>query len=188
MILLVTGLFMWSGLHFIPSLAIPFRQRLIGGLGKKLYTIVFSLLVVSSIAFMVFGWRSIEPFYIYALPGWSRPLTILLILIAFILFSAAHAKTNIRRVIRHSQLSGLVLWSVGHLLSNGDQRSLVLFGTLGIWAVVEIMLINKREGAWIKPEPASFKSEILMLAKGLVIFIVFLLLHPYIAGVPVVPQ
>ena len=188
MILLIFGLLMWVGLHFIPSLAIPFRKRLIDSLGEKPYSLVFSLLVVSSIALMVFGWRSIEPANIYALPAWSRPLTILLILITFILFSAAHAKTSIRRLIRHPQLIGLVFWSIGHLLSNGDNRSLVLFGTLGVWAIMEIILINKREGVWVKPEPASFKSEVLMLVKGFVIFAVFMFLHPYIAGAPVIPH
>ncbi len=186
MSLLFIGLILWSGLHFIPSLAIPFRQRLINVLGDKPYAIIFSLLVVSSIALMVFGWRSIDPVSVYVLPGWSRLLTSLLVLIAFILFAAAHAKTNIRRFIRHSQLTGLVLWSIGHLLSNGDNRSLVLFGTLGLWAIVEIILINKREGVWIKPARASFKSEVLMMVKGLVIFAVFLFAHPYIAGVPII--
>lgn len=186
MSLLIFGLVLWCGLHFIPSLAIPFRQRLINKLGAKPYAIIFSLLVVISIALMIFGWRSIEPVYVYAFPEWSRPVTSLLVLIAFILFAAAHAKTNIRRFIRHSQLTGLVIWSMGHLLSNGDNRSIVLFGALGVWAIAEIILINKREGVWVKPGRASFKSEAVMLAKGLVIFAVFLFAHPYIAGVPII--
>ena len=188
MLLLSIGLALWCGVHFIPSIAIPFRQQLINKLGETTYSIVFSIIVVASIVLMVFGWRSIQPVSIYTSPVWGNPTTVLLILVAFILFAAAHSKTNIRRFIRHSQLTGLVIWSVAHLLSNGDDRSLLLFGTLGVWAIAEIILINKREGDWVKPEPASFKSELLTIAKGVVIFAVFLFAHPYLSGVSPIAQ
>jgi len=142
---------------------------------------IFQLLIVSEETL-------VNPVSVYASPGWGKPVTSFLILIAFILFSAAHSKSNIRRFIRHPQLIGLVIWSVGHLLSNGDNRSIVLFGTLGIWAITEIILIDKREGTWIKPDSASIKSELLMLIKGFAIFAAFLLAHPYIAGVPVIAR
>ena len=72
---------------------------------------------------------------------------------------------------------------VAHLLSNGDNRSLILFGTLGVWAIAEIILINNREGDWVKPGPASVKSELFMAIKGVVIFAIFLIAHPYLFGV-----
>lgn len=188
MLLLSIGLALWCGIHFIPSIAIPFRQQLINKLGEKQYSAAFAVLVIASIVLMVFGWRSIAPVSIYTPPVWGNPVTSFLILIAFILFAAAHSETNIRRFIRHSQLTGLIVWSVAHLLSNGDDRSLLLFGTLGIWAIVEIILINKREGEWVKPEPASFKSELLTIIKGVVIFAVFLFAHPYLSGVSAIAQ
>ncbi|MCF6193784.1 MAG: NnrU family protein [Kangiellaceae bacterium] len=188
MILLLIGLALWSGAHFVPSLAISFREQLITKHGDAKYKMIFTVLVISSIVAIVFGWRSINPVHIYVLPEWSRAITILLVLITFILFSAAHATTNIKRVIRHPQLTGLVVWSIAHLISNGDNRSLVLFGSLGVWAIIEMVLISKREGEWIKPESASIKSEILMSLKGLVIFAVFLFVHPYISGVHVLTR
>ncbi|MBV1874906.1 MAG: NnrU family protein [Gammaproteobacteria bacterium] len=188
MILLIAGLILWSGVHFVPTLAIPFREQLISKLSDTAYKIIFAVLIVSSIVIMVFGWRSINPVNLYVLPEWSRAITSFLVLITFMLFSAAHATTNIKRVIRHPQLTGIVLWSIGHIISNGDNRSLILFGSLGVWAVVEIVLISKREGAWLKPESAPIKAELLMLSKGLAMFAVFLLAHPYISGIPVLPQ
>ena len=186
MLLLIISLVMWSALHFMPAIAISFRAQLIDQLGNAKYQLVFSVLIVASIVAMVFGWRSIEPVLIYTSPVWSAPVTSLLVLLAFILFSAAHSKSNVRRIIRHPQLTGLVIWSIGHLLSNGDNRSLILFATLGLWAIAEIILISKREGDWVKPDPASMKAELMMLAKGGVIFGIFLFAHPYIAGVPAI--
>ena len=183
MLLLIIGLVMWSGLHFIPSLAISSRTQLISKWGEKKYRNIFSILVVSSIILMVLGWRSIAPVYIYTPPEWGGSITGLFVLIAFILFSAAHSESNIKQFIRNPQLTGLVIWSIGHLLSNGDNRSLILFGTLGAWAITEIILINKREGAWVKPSPASIKSELLMTMKGIVILAIFLFAHPYLFGV-----
>ena len=44
---------------------------------------------------------------------------------------------------------------MAHLLVNGDRASLVMFGWLGLWAVGDMLLINAREPAWVRPEPAG---------------------------------
>ncbi|MFT7461024.1 MAG: putative membrane protein, partial [Planctomycetota bacterium] len=72
--------------------------------------------------------------------GWVNYFTLILVFIAFVLFVAAQVKTNIKRVLRHPQLTGLVFWCIGHLLANGDSRSLVLFLGLLIWAKLQIIL------------------------------------------------
>jgi hypothetical protein len=48
--------------------------------------------------------------------------------LAFILFAASAMATSIKRFVRHPQLTGVLLWALAHLFSNGDGRSLVLFG------------------------------------------------------------
>ena len=100
----------------------------------------------------------------------------------------AHGKTNVKRFIRHPQLTGLVIWAAGHLLANGDNRSLVLFGMLGLWAIVEMMLISRREGAWARPDPMPLTGEIRPVVAGLVIFAAFLFAHPYLFGVSPIPS
>jgi uncharacterized membrane protein len=78
----------------------------------------------------------------------------------------------------------MLTWSVAHLVSNGDSRSLVLFGGLGGWALVEMIVINRRDGAWIKPEPAGMPRSLIPLAIGAVAWVLLAFLHPWIAGVP----
>ena len=181
--ILIIGLFIWCGTHFIPALAIKFRQQLMQSWGEKKYKIIFSLLIVLSITIMVVGWRSTEVIILYNPPIWAAHVTGILVITTFILFSAARSETTIKRYIRHPQLAGLILWSIGHLLANGDNRSLLLFAGLGTWAIAEIILISKREGSWVKPPPATFKSEIMMVGKGILLFLVFLFAHPYLSGV-----
>ena len=74
---------------------------------------------------------------------------------------------------------------MAHLLANGDSRSLVLFGGLAAWCVLEMLLINRRDGAWVKPAPPSWTVEVIGIAIGLAVAALFIGIHPWIAGVPV---
>lgn len=187
MTLLVIGLLMWWAVHLFPAVATVTRANLIIKFGLGLYKGCFALLIVISIVVMVFGWRSIEPADIYFPPLWGKRVTYLLVLLTFILFVAAKSKTNIKRVLRHPQLTGLVLWSVGHLFANGDNRSLVLFTGLGLWAILEIIMISRRTGAWVKPDPVPVKSDIITVAGGFILFAVLFLAHPYLTGIGLIP-
>ena len=187
MIWLWIGVGLWSFLHFIPAAAQPLRASLIESLGNGKYRALFALGIFASIALMVLGWRSAAPIQVYDPPAWGRPLGSLLVLLGFLLFGLAHAKTNVKRYIRNPQLTGLVLWAAGHLLTNGDNRSFVLFGVLGVWALIEIVLLNRRDGVWVKPDPLPLTAEIKPLVIGTVMFTVFLFAHPYLFGVSPIP-
>jgi NnrU protein len=49
---------------------------------------------------------------------------------------------------------------VAHLLVNGDLASVVLFGGILAWAVVEVILINRATERGPLPEPAPLGKEI----------------------------
>jgi uncharacterized membrane protein len=152
-------------------------------MGEKGYKISFSLIVVLSLALIVFGWRSVSPATLYSLPEFTRPVAMLMMVAAFILFGAAHHVTRIKQFFRHPQLASVIVWSTAHLLVNGDSRSVVLFGGMLIWAVLEIIAINRRDGSWVKADIPSWSVEIKGTVISLVIFIVAALAHPFIAGV-----
>ena len=183
MILLIAGLVLWCGVHLVPAFATGLRRNLINKLGLGRYKGFFALLIITSVILMIFGWRSVEPADIYLPLWWGRDVTYLLVLLMFILFVAAKHKTNIKRILRHPQLTGVMLWSIGHLLANGDNRSLVLFAGIGTWAILEMLLINHRLGKWIRPDPIPVKSDVLTLAIGIVLYGVVLMAHPYLSGV-----
>ena len=187
MIWIIAGVLLWSLTHFIPSLARPFRESTIARLGNNAYRGVFSLLILVSIGLIVLGWRNTPEVYIYHLPQWSRPVGFLLMILSFILFGAANYPTAIKRSIRHPMLTGMIVWSISHLITNGTSRALVLFGGLGLWALAEILLINAREGAYAPPDAPGFKQEAKGLAISAIIFIVVLFLHPYFSGVSPLP-
>ena len=156
MALLITGLLLWIIVHFIPSIGISIKHKWVKRLGQRGYAISFSALIVVSLILIVFGWRSITPSQLYVLPEVVRPISILLMVLAFLLFGAAKHPTRIKRLVRHPQLASIIVWSTAHLLLNGDSRSAVLFGWLGIWAAAEIFFMNKRDGNWVKETAPSW--------------------------------
>jgi uncharacterized membrane protein len=82
----------------------------------------------------------------------------------------------------------MAVWSGSHLLANGDSRSLILFGGLGVWAVLEMLLISRREGPWKRPYAPALSVEIRGIVITAVIFFVLVYLHPYFAGGSLIPR
>lgn len=187
MIWLILGVLLFAGVHAIPSLAAPARARFMKQRGEGPYKGLFSLALVVAIGLMIFGWRSSSPAGLYAPPAWGAWAVRGLMVVSLLLFVASGVPTNLKRFLRHPQLTGVATWAAAHLLANRDSRSLALFGGLGLWAVLQIVLINRREGAWEKPEPLPFSADLKPIAVAVVVFFVLLLAHPWIAGVSAMP-
>lgn len=183
MLFLVLGVLLWSFMHFLPAADVRIRRNLIAKLGETPYKGIVALLLVLSIYLMYLGWKSTIPVAVYEPPAWGRHLTALLMMAAFILFFAPYPRNNIKRFLRHPQLTGVIIWGAAHLFANGESRSLVLFLGLTLWAVVEIVLINQRDGAWSRPEPAPIKNDIGLVIGGLLAYTGMVFAHTWLFGV-----
>jgi uncharacterized membrane protein len=182
MIKLVLGVSLWSVMHFIPAAAVGFRKNLVGKIGEKPFKGLFALLMVLALYLVITGWKATIPVNLYSPPLWGRHATALLMLIAFILFIAPYHATNLKRFLRHPQLTGVTVWGIGHLLANGETRSIVLFAGLAVWAVIEIFLLNHRDGAWVKPDPVPVKKDIVLGVAGVVTYLVVAVSHQWLFG------
>ena len=185
MLILVLGVLLWAAAHALPIQARGLRARLIDRLGgEKRYKGAFALVIVLSLVLIVIGWR-LSGYHenIYDADPAMKHVTGLGMAAAFLLFGAAKAKTNVKRFIRHPQLLAVVVWGGAHLLSNGEARSVVLFAGMALWAASAIVMINARDGAWVKPAPFPRSGDIRWLVISLVMLVVFVLLHPYFTGV-----
>lgn len=165
MILLILGVLLWSFAHLFKRLAPAARARM-GDPGKG----AVALALVVSIVLMVIGYRGAEFLPIYTpLPGMGH-LNNTLMLVSIFLFGVGGTKGTLYPKLRHPMLTGMILWSVAHLLVNGDVASLVLFGGLGLWAVVSILLINGA-GPWVRPtDGRGLKGDAMNLVGTLVIY------------------
>lgn len=183
MSLLIAGLLIFTVVHLLPAVAPDVRSQLLGKLGENAYRGVFSVVIVASIVIIVFGWKAAAPTGLYTPPFGGGPVISALVFFAFVLFVSSKVRTNYKRFIRHPQMMAVILWSIAHLLVNGDARSVVLFGGLGIWAVAEIVLCNKRDGAWQKPDVAPFSADMIVAVIAGVAFAALFFLHRALFGV-----
>lgn len=187
MTLLILGVLLWAFVHLFPSLMPAARSALIDKLGEGPYKGLFALDLVIAILLMVFGWRSITPEIWYTAPlAGAVPVVTVLVLIAFVLMGAANAPTNIKRYLRHPMLTGVIVWGVAHLLGNGEDRSVVLFGALSIWAAIAMVTINRRDGAWEKPEAVPVSKDVVLVVIGVVLTAVVAFFHEYLSGIPLI--
>jgi uncharacterized membrane protein len=158
-----------------------------GSIGEGPYKGLFALGLVAALLLMVFGWRSAQFVTVYDPPlAHARLLVAVLVLVAFILAGAANMPTNIKRVLRHPMLTGVMVWGVAHLLANGDSRALVLFGGLTVWAAIEMLAINRREGARVRPEPVPVQKDVMLIVAGAVLTAVVAYFHEYLSGVTLI--
>lgn len=187
MIILLTGLLVFVVAHLLPVFGMKARAGLMSRLGKNPYRGLFSLVILGSVTLIYFGWTMTSPALLYMPPQWAFHVTPLLVLFGFILFFASRAPSNIRRLIRHPQLTGVLLWAFGHLLANGEQRSVLLFGTLLVWAVLAMVGANRRDGEWVKPPKQAFIKDVVTVFIGVALYTGFVFIHEWLIGVSPMP-
>ncbi len=186
MAMLIAGVVIWCAVHLMPSVLPTARTALTLKLGEGPYKGLFALSILAGIVLIVLGWRSTVPNLVYLPPAWGYTAVKALMLPALILMAGASMKTNLKRFIRHPQLTGVIVWAIAHLLANGDIRSVILFGGLGLWALLEIVLISRREGSWQRPGAVPLVGELKPVVAGVVAYAALMWLHPYLFGVAVV--
>ena len=184
--LLIPGVALWCGVHLVPTLGKGLKAALVERIGTNPYRGLFTFAIVVSLALIIVGWNNVDPVIAYEPPEWGIHANNALMLLSMFLFVAAHLPTVARRVLRHPMLTGTAVWGIAHLLANGDQRSLTVFGALTVWSIAEVLLINAREGEWVKADAPGFTSEIIVLSVTAAAVAVVAFLHN-LAGVPPFP-
>ncbi len=164
MTLLVLGVLLWAAAHFFKR-AMPDVRANMGDKGKG----VVALALVASIVLMVLGYRAMNGAVLWALPSFAFHLNNLLVLIAIFMMSPAPRKGKLLNGMRHPMLVGFSIWAVAHLLVNGNVESLILFGGLLAWALIEMAVINKAEGPWQPTETGTLAKDGMFLGASVVL-------------------
>ncbi|MDQ2094702.1 NnrU family protein [Rhodalgimonas zhirmunskyi] len=178
MTLLILGVLLWSLPHLFKRLA-PTARANMGDKAKG----PIALILLASIVLMVLGYRAWDGTFYWGRSPAMTGINNLLMLVSVYFFAVSGMKTKLAQYIRHPMLWGVVLWSVAHLLVNGDTPSFVLFGGLLIWSFLEMTLINAQT-AWEKPGPAPVGKEIGALAGGVLVYGAITLIHSWLGYNP----
>lgn len=172
MLLIILGLALWIGAHFMKRLAPDLRARL-GNSGKA----VLGIATILGVVLMVIGYRGAAQVDLWYPPAFMVHINNTLMLLAFYLYAASGMKTAITRKIRHPQLTAVKTWAVAHLLVNGDLASVLLFGGLLAWAVAQVILVNRADRNWVRPAPQPALREVMAVVGAVVVMVVVMLVH-----------
>jgi uncharacterized membrane protein len=195
MTILILGLVVFIGAHSF-TMARGARAQAIARLGEGPYRGLYSLVSLIGLVLIIWGfgaYRAGGYIQVWNPPVWTRHLALPLVWVAFVAFAAAYLPGRIRRALKHPMLAGLKIWAFAHLLANGDLGSILLFGSLLAWAVVARISTKRRDEvvdhAGPVAAPAGWRNDILAVAIGTVLYLVFLIwLHPLLIGVPALPR
>jgi uncharacterized membrane protein len=159
-------------------------------MGENPYKAVYSILSLAGLVLIGFGfadYRSDGLIPVWFPPFWMNHMALLLNWFALVFFVAAFLPCYIRRTLQHPMLTGVMVWAMAHLLTNGDVGGMILFGAFLLWAVVVRIDIGFR-AVDKKPAKASILFDFLALVIGSVSYaIIVFWLHPHIFYIPVWP-
>jgi len=178
---LILGLVLWTAGHFFKRV-MPGVRASMGNAGKG----VMGVILILSVYLMVSGFRSAEFVQVWTPPTWAIHVTDLFMMFAVGLFVLAHSKSRLRGKIRHPMLAGVRVWAGAHLLVNGDLASVVLFGGLFVWALAEVIVLNRAEPDWKPYSQGTMAGDIRLAIISIVVFAAIAGVH-YWLGYPVFP-
>ncbi len=178
MFLLVLGIALWVGAHLFKRVA-PDARAAMGPAGKG----VMAVLLLGALALIVLGYRGAAFVPVWTPPAFLVHVNNLLMVVAVFVYGMSATTGRLRGKLRHPQLTAVKIWAVAHLLVNGDLASIVLFGAMLAWAVVEVIAINRSE-EWVRPEPGPAKKDAVLVAITVVMFLVITGIHAWLGVWP----
>lgn len=188
MVLLVAGIVLFIAVHLIPVFS-SFCSRIRQKLSPKIYQLVFSLLSLLSIVLIVQGLRSAAFVPVYSPPVWGHNAAVMLMLPALYLFfstSMGPAPSSAKVLTAHPMSWGVIVWSVAHLLANGDLAHVLLFSAMGLYSVVSIVSGNNRGMTPKLTTRPVLSSELVFIGIVFVVYLALVFLHPYFTGMSLV--
>ena len=180
MLSLILGVLIWAYSHLMKRITPGFRAKLGDGPGKGVATLLTAL----ALYLMITGYRAADVIVVWSPPDFFKHLNNLLMVIAVILVFMQANRGALRSYLRHPMLTAVKTWALAHLLVNGDLASIILFGGLLAWAVVDVIFINKMEVRGPRPAKGPVLNDVIYVVICLVVFFAISELHKWL-GYPV---
>ena len=195
MIVLIIGLVIFFGMHLVPVTGV--KSSLIERMGEKKYQSIFSIISLVGFIIIIYGFSLIDTcnpmmadcetdnFYLWDSFEYSKEISFLLMPISIIFLVASQMKSNIKKVVHHPMLIGVLIWSFVHLLSTGDLRSIILFASFGAFSIIDIIFTRKTAEQGIS---FSILNDVVVIVVGLVLYSIILYFHEYVSGLQIVER
>ena len=185
---LILGLVVFIGSHAL-TMVRGARAALVARIGEVPYKIVYSLIAILGIALIAWGYgeyRATGWIQVWNPPAFMRHVTVALMWPSIVCIAAAYSPGHIKTKLKHPMLVGVKLWAFAHLLANGDLGSIVLFGSVLAWAVVDRISLKRRTDPGAPPIPiGGWKNDVVAVIAGTLVYLALgFVFHPLVIGVP----
>lgn len=150
MTILIAGLVLFLGMHSVRIFADDWRTAMLARLGIRKWKGLYALVSLLGFGLIIYGFGLARqaPQVLWTPPPFTRHLAGLLVLVAFVLMTAADVpRNNIKARLHHPMLLGVKVWALAHLLANGMLHDVVLFGSFLLWAILCFRAARQRDRA-----------------------------------------
>lgn len=210
------GEFAAAILIFLLSHSLPVRPRakaaLVARLGSSGFTLAYSALSLAALAWLIVAANRAPFVPLWDWAPWQNHLTFAAMALACAIaalaigrpnplsFGGAHnerfdpAAPGIVGWLRHPLLAALLLWSLAHLLPNGQVAHVILFGLFAGFSLLGMRLIDRRKQRQLGPEEwqrlaagprrlAPTRAGLFRLSLGALAYAALIALHGPVIGV-----
>jgi len=169
---LLTSLGAFVAFHVVPAIG-PLRRFLVGAMGSVMYTVTYSAVSVGLLVWVGFAYGEAEYVELWPRSEWMIwvPVALMYPACAFLMGSLKNAnplsvgvraddydpdRPAIVSITRHPLMWALILWSGAHIVPNGDQASVLMFGLFALYGAAGPRIIDAKKrrqlgfDAWAK--------------------------------------
>ena len=158
---------LWAALFVAQHLGVTstgLRDRLVGAMGEKAYLGLYSVVSIGVLVLLIRAYNATAPTLLLWptlellrwVPLLLMPLALLLVIggvlarnpstVGVVLESGAEVPVSgVLRITRHPVQCGILIWSLSHMLANGELPSLLFFGAFALVSGCGMRLIDKRK-------------------------------------------
>ena len=186
MYLIISGILIFTFGHMFKRLVPAGRNFVDQKLGEKLSKKLMRLILFIGFFLVAIGYYQKEyDIYFFIAPTWLTAITHALMLVSVALLSVGHRifghASRLQQHIKHPMLTAAVVWCVAHLLINGTLMAFILFGSIGLWAAIQIYLLQKNK-VKIERHQGSLTGDLILLGFVAFIYIIIVMIHLYLGS------
>jgi len=186
MYLIISGILIFTFGHMFKRLVPAGRNFVDQKLGEKLGKKLMNLILFIGFFLVTIGYYQKEfDIYFFIAPTWLTAITHALMLVSVALLSVGHRifghASRLQQHIKHPMLTAAVVWCVAHLLINGTLMAFILFGSIGVWAAIQIYLLQKNK-VKIERHQGSLIGDLILLGFVAFIYIIIVMIHLFLGS------
>ena len=145
------------------------RARLVGSVGERGYLALYSLIAIATLSYMIWLYNGLPRYdycwmpspELYMVARVLMPVALILALGGFLVKNptmvgaeklladgqGADLARGVTRITRHPFQWGVLIWSVSHVIANGDSNSVVFFSAFGVLAGLGTVAMDRKRAA-----------------------------------------